>query len=413
MARDTALLVIYNPVCGHGQAKQIVDETVLPFLQEHGHTADKVVATTHAGHAGEILVQYLAERPEGPLTVVLCSGDGTLHEALDALQHAPPAAGSGRELLFALVPCGTANALYSSLFPPTPAQSEDIKNSILQSLRAVFVASTPRPLTLARTTVAGRTSIAAVVASTALHAAILHDSEALRAAHPGLDRFKLAAQQNIARWYHATATLHARAPAGIAPDSPLAPGVQAYDPARGAFVPCAGAGVAPDGQRVTLRGPFAYFLATANADRLEPAFRIAPHQATFPPLPASTPPGIDVVVLRPLRAPGVADESDAARARFAQIAMEVLGAAYRNGAHTAMRYGADGQVVEGQTEGDVVVEYFRCNGWEWTPVSVQAWSARCLTDEHARTTATRLLGSCVWMVRSCRWSREARLRARR
>ena len=75
------LLVIYNPVCGHGTAKELFERTVLPTLREHGKVPDRLEATTHEGHAGEIVRDFLdtlgAELEE--VTIILCSGDGTLH----------------------------------------------------------------------------------------------------------------------------------------------------------------------------------------------------------------------------------------------------------------------------------------------------------------------------------------------
>ena len=233
------LLAIYNPVCGNGNARTFFHDTVIPLLQQYGKRPSKIVETTHTGHAGQVLVDYLKE-VDGPLSVVLGSGDGTLHEIVCALdQHA--SAVQGRELGFVLVPCGTANALYSSLFPET-AQEIDSPQAKLKSIRAFLdAASSPSTrsitLTLARTTLTSAaadgnarssTSISVVVASTSLHASILHDSEALRAAHPGIERFKIAAQQNISRWYDAEVRL--------LPASASMP-VQMYDPSRREFVP--------------------------------------------------------------------------------------------------------------------------------------------------------------------------------
>jgi len=108
--------------------------------------------------------------------------------------------------------------------------------------------------------------ISIVVTSTALHAAILHDSEALRTSVPGTERFKLAAAQNGTTWYRACARL-------------LTP-VQRYDVNADAFVPVSGEEVT-----LELQGPFVYFLSTVNVDRLEPLFRIAPLQCALPPPP--------------------------------------------------------------------------------------------------------------------------------
>jgi hypothetical protein len=201
-----------------------------------------------------------------------------------------------------------------------------------------------------------------VVTSTALHASILHDSEALRATVPGIERFKLAAAQNATTWYRARVRL-------------LAP-VQRYDVASDAFVPVSV--VAPyegarNNKRSTgdgeppevLSGPFAYFLSTVNVDRLEPLFRIAPLQRALPP-PRGTR-TMDVLAVRPLRDPSLEGKSgDGERERFKERLWGMFGEAYQDGAHIHARYDAQDGNADGQQP---VVEYFRVGGWEWIPVS--------------------------------------------
>ena len=163
-------LIIVNPVCG--------DRSAPNFFADNVKIDGELVETTSAEHAGQVVAARLAS--ESPLTVVLGSGDGTLHDIINAL-HPQPAA-----VNFVLVPCGTANALYSSLFP-----GQDDK---LLSLDAFVSAKPPIPLSLATTTIASKVSVSSVVVSTSLHASILHDSEALRAAHPGIERSVLCAK---------------------------------------------------------------------------------------------------------------------------------------------------------------------------------------------------------------------------
>ncbi|PSR75122.1 hypothetical protein PHLCEN_2v9307 [Hermanssonia centrifuga] len=355
------LLVVYNPVCGHGTARTFFQETVIPLLQEHGHHPDKIQETTHEGHAGDVVVEFL-KSAAGPVSIVLGSGDGTLHEIICAL-HAAPSPESRRKITFALIPCGTANALYSSFFPSSASnQAPPTKLESLHSLLGLNSPSAPRPITLAITTFpssstavdAKRSSISAVVTSTALHASILHDSEALRATHPGIERFKIAAQQNITRWYHATVRL---LPAG---DS-----IQVYDRSTDTFVPYPQVASEVAGP-ADIHGPFAYFLSTVNVDRLEPLFRIAPLQTSLPPpLPPAT---LDIVIVRPSRDKLVKAESTSDRELFAGKCMTVLGAAYRDGAHVKMAYDSSGEIVEDEgAESGSVVEYYRCGGWEWIP----------------------------------------------
>ncbi|KJA27277.1 hypothetical protein HYPSUDRAFT_35117 [Hypholoma sublateritium FD-334 SS-4] len=309
-------LIIVNPVCG--------DRSAPAFFADNVALDGERIETTSAEHAGQAVVARLAS--ESPLTVVLGSGDGTLHDIINAL-HPQPAAVS-----FVLVPCGTANALYSSLFP-----GQDDK---LLSLRAFVSAKPPLPLSLATTTIAAKVSVASVVVSTSLHASILHDSEALRAAHPGIERFKLAAQQNSTKWYRARVRLHPAA---------AQTAVELYDPATRAFRP----------GPAELAGPFVYFLTTVNVDRLEPAFRITPRARDAPPGTC------DVVVIRPLRAPDGATPDV-----FAATTWAALTAAYNDGAHLDLTY----------PDGTPIVEYLRCGAWEWIPDVADADAHLVCTD---------------------------------
>ncbi|KAJ3558056.1 hypothetical protein NM688_g1134 [Phlebia brevispora] len=343
------LFVIYNPVCGRGEATRLFNDTVIPLLKEHGREPDKVEVTTHAGHAGDLVIDFL-QSAKGPVSIVLGSGDGTLHEILYAFQAARTTGYIG-DVNLALVPCGTANALYSSLFPP---QSADAQPDVLLSLHMLLSESpSTRPLTLAITSLEApggdepQSSISAVVTSTALHASILHDSEALRAAHPGIERFKMAAQQNITRWYSASVR--------------FLPPCSIYRATDNQFVPC---------DTTDFAGPFVYFLSTVNVDRLEPFFRITPLHAIIPPPARPEPPTLDVVVVRPLRDKSIHDNSLDSREQFSRKCMTVLGGAYQDGAHVKMTYGEGDQVSQGGGQGEEsVVEYIRCRGWEWVPDS--------------------------------------------
>lgn len=342
------LIVVYNPVCGDRNGTQLTTGTILPLLNSHGLPPDKVAETEYRGHAGTLLLSYISgltpsQRAEG-ITLVLISGDGTLHEIVNALHDARAKQdGPFPNLRIVLIPAGTANALHASFFPPSASDTEP---KLLSSL-LTFLSATPRllPLTLALTTISAPegtpapTVISAVVTSTSLHAAILHDSEALRASVPGIERFKIAAAQNATTWYRARARL-------------LDP-VQRYDVASGAFVaqePC------------ELLGPFAYFLSTVNVDRLEQQFRITPLQRSLPPPHGAQ--TMDVLVVRPLRDPSLeGKDGEAEREKFKERVWSAIGGAYQDGAHIHARYDS----LDGQAEGTPVVEYFRVGGWEWIP----------------------------------------------
>jgi Diacylglycerol kinase catalytic domain len=374
------LIVIYNPASGDRTAAKLTTDTIIPLLATHNVNPDKVAATEYVGHAGELILSYIDSLAPStstePITLILVSGDGTLHEIVNALHSArSKQEGSFPSLRVALVPGGTGNALHSTFFPPSTS-STATEPTLLASLLS-FLSATPHliPLTFAHTTISSSPPassdlrnphkfpftassrsassdvdvISAVVTSTALHAAILHDSEALRASVPGVERFKLAAEQNATTWYRGSLNL-------------LAP-VQQYDVNTGILIDL----VREDevGGPMGLVGPFAYFLSTVNVDRLEPLFRIAPLQRTMPPLPdAHT---MDVLVVRPLRdisLEGKCDEET--REKFKERVWGVLNTAYQDGAHIKARYDSP----DGKMKGTPVVEYFRVGGWQWIPVSL-------------------------------------------
>ncbi|KAJ7489967.1 ATP-NAD kinase-like domain-containing protein [Mycena galericulata] len=355
-----ALLVLYNPVCGDSTAKSFFDAHVLPRLESSGKVVDQLVATEHPGHAGKILVDFL-EKHNGEVVVVLGSGDGTLNECITTLsstQFTGARAGSPPRVVFVLVPAGTANALYSTLFPP-PADGTLDAAYRLKSIDSFLAGSKTIPITLAITTLSSPPSarkrpqarISAVVVSTCLHASILKDSEALRKEMPGLERFKVAAEQNSKTWYNSWVKLL---------PAPVAEVVQIYDPSTKSFVDH------PESDEedpiVDMYGPFSYFLATVNVDRLEPAFMISPLASRIPPTEAVC----DLVVVRPYRSPKVSTDTPDTRDAFVPTLWKVLGAAYHNGSHVDLKYNEKGEIT---TEGDgpSVVEYIRCGGWEWIP----------------------------------------------
>ncbi|KAF8553395.1 hypothetical protein OG21DRAFT_1464151 [Imleria badia] len=355
-----SLLVIYNPVCGDSTAEQFFHTHVIPRLHAADRIPTEIFRTRGPGDAGIEVLNFL-NRYKGDITVVLGSGDGTLHEIVNHLAFANTGMRdddqSFRAIHFVLVPCGTANALYASFFRPAPSQKMVAYK--LQSLEAFLGAPTSKPLTLSLTSLLGphhgqgdpRPVASIVVTSTALHAAILKDSEKLRKEIPGIERFKVAAQQNILKWYASHVKLLPTPSSGV---------VHIYDPGKGDFVPC-GHSNASDSP-LDVPGPFAYFLSTVNVDRLEPEFRINPMISTSPPMDTS----MDVVIVRPQRDPTFTLDTPQAREKFVQKIVAVLTTAYRDGIHINLRYSENGDITE-SGGGNTVVECFRCGGWEWIP----------------------------------------------
>jgi len=359
-------LVIYNPVGGDSTAKQFVEAHLLPLLKTSDVPIAKIVETDHAGHAGTVAFEFVDSAVAGPSDIIVASGDGTIHEIISTIALAPSyknrPADNPAQVNLVLVPCGTANALYSSLFLPKP--DDDPVQYKLRGIHAFIKKAKRIPLTLAitdiLTTPSGKGSapvqekatVSAVVTSTALHASILHDSEALRKEIPSIERFKVAAYQNITRWYGGSAKLLPSKSTGV---------VEIWNPFDKEFVPHAESN--EDNPYVDIDGPFAYFLSTVNVDRLEPTFQITPLVTSEPRTGAF----LDVVVVRPYRDTSLSGlEAEEERKQFAEKSGEVLKAVYQSGNHINLRYGSTGKIVS-EGEGELVVEYFRCGGWEWTP----------------------------------------------
>jgi diacylglycerol kinase family enzyme len=95
----TPLLVIINPVCGSGNGKEFVHEHVLPLLKPTPPTS--VFETDRAQHAGELVLGFLKKNNIRAVTVVIASGDGTVHEIINTVQEI---AGEPYEIDFVLVP---------------------------------------------------------------------------------------------------------------------------------------------------------------------------------------------------------------------------------------------------------------------------------------------------------------------
>jgi hypothetical protein len=259
---------------------------------------------------------------------------------------------------------GTANALYASLFAFCPNADVSSPSYKLQSVHAYLATAVPRPLTIMTTTFYSpgsppRESIrSAVVTSTSLHASILHDSERLRAQYPSIERFKIAAQENISRWYSAKVKL-----LPLLEADPSGSRLLQYCIKESSFIPV-------DSYQADklLDGPFSYFLSTANVDRLEPEFCITPLHARFP----ASSPCMDIVLIRPKRDASLEMLENPNEAFSAKVG-KVLGGAYTAGSHVDMVHDGQGGVKKAETEeeGLPVVEYFRCGGWEWTPVKTR------------------------------------------
>ncbi|WWC64016.1 uncharacterized protein I303_106622 [Kwoniella dejecticola CBS 10117] len=368
------LHLIVNPVAGHGKASEFVNSTVLPIL-ENFSTQYEIHTTTSPGNAGVIGKRLASTQGNGTVQVAIVGGDGTFHEFIEGVNQI-----EGVRWEVVLFPFGTANALFSSLFPPSgsldkyqavidtlPSAPVQETAHQLSSLFSFLSKSSPVNLPITRTTITSTSEqhhekiVSHVLLSTSLHASILHDSEALRETHPGVERFKNAAQQNASKLFYATVSLESGA------------NVEQWDPRIDKWVqpftttqPSEGEGV------VRIEGPFSYFLSTSTVDRLEPTFVISPltQLGQFNDAQGY----VYVTIIRPLRDPLITTtQPEERKAKLSARAFEVVGQAYANGNHVNLTLPLKGDKLklelENKGEGEPVVEVFRCTSFAWTPSS--------------------------------------------
>ncbi|KAF8682270.1 Sfi1 spindle body protein [Rhizoctonia solani] len=366
------MLIISNPASGHKNGPQFIENYILPLLNKY-HVSFKLETTNAPKHAGELAKDYLQSLSNAKnATILVSGGDGTIHEVINALYGRLGSRDSNHvwpKLQLILVNSGTANALYHSIYPTEassdilhfvretlPTADAEVANGLQSVVAYLRRTGSTRPLALARTVIRAqdgserKSLLSIVVASTALHANLLHTSEELRAAIPGVERYTEAAKQNIHKWSHATVRF--KPPLSGKP-------ILLFDPASDEFVETAT-------KELSIDGPFAYFLSTVNVDRLESGFVITPLASKIKP-DADV---MDIVVIQPLNSPQVSGDTEEERAKFAQILMGSMGAA-RSATHTHLRYNREKNSSEGPSEsadGPLVVQYYRCGGWEWMPL---------------------------------------------
>lgn len=226
--------------------------------------------------------------------------------------------------------------------------------------------------------------ITSVVSSAALHAAILLDAEELRTSHPGIERFKIAAQKNSTIWWNGKLKLSSGEAEGGK--------VEKYDSQSKSFVELQEG----DEGRI-LEGPFCY-LVSSLVSRFESNFvgkflpfssfssksnpSLTPLSPLVAPLrsstsllpPSSIAPSIDLILIRPLRDPQTFTQSHSTSAStstseaakgFVSKVWGVLGGMYKGGSHIDARFEQEGEGEKG--EGEEIVEYFRCTGFSWEP----------------------------------------------
>lgn len=163
------MLIISNPKAGDGQSSQFIREKVIPLLEHLKQPSEgeiQVVETQAAGDAGNIAYSYLQEVHQDQTAIIVISGgDTSVHEVLNRI------ATEDRKVTLIIVPSGTANALYHSLFPPNQRDAfkakftEQVKQEFLSlneqdqlklySVAHFLLKDEPIEMTLTRTSVVG------------------------------------------------------------------------------------------------------------------------------------------------------------------------------------------------------------------------------------------------------------------
>ncbi|KAG8875996.1 hypothetical protein FRC20_002560 [Serendipita sp. 405] len=372
------MLIISNPYSGDKSGDKFLRETVVPLLERHGNGLVMDFKQTNGpGHAGELASDYLRSHGTGNIPIIMVSGgDTTIHEVFNGPGIATSSIKTKAEII--LVPSGTANAMYHSLFPPSRVNEflgglrEELINDLkafpeeqgakLYSVLHFLDNQRTRNLQSTRTRVVGPDGgvihevVSCVVVSTSLHASILDVAEELRAEHPGIERFKIAAGRSIRQWSQADVKIHY--PYHI------------YDSSSQQFTlqtPPQDAADNPTRDVSIYSGPYAYFLTTTNVDRLEMQFRITPLATS---LPVRDDEWMELLMIRPSRDPSFSsagdwEGSEGIREQFAPKMMQILQGAYQDGAHVNMAYSATGGIVS--DEKNTVVEYLRVREWTWLP----------------------------------------------
>ncbi|KAJ9474554.1 ER lumen protein-retaining receptor [Pseudozyma hubeiensis] len=361
--------IIVNPASGSRLSQSLLEQHILPLLSSFPH---RVRSTESAGDAIRLGSEIVQDHPTASrLDVISIGGDGTTHELLNGLylnssNTFSSSLGSKVKVRLAIVPAGTANALYSAMYANLWTQElqtrvasaksiseleESVVEVMLKSVRSLVAEDEEKlwslPLMLNRLEEEGRGEtllVSHLVTSHALHAAILHDADTpqMRERYEGIERFKAAAQANATRWVRGSVTLNGRA----------GEGVERYSPAEKKFKP-----FEQGKEKVQLKGPFLYLNAMVT-DRLESSFLPAPLSGAFAtdglPLDA-----VDVVVIRPRRDRSLDSlGEDEAAIKFAESRLgKITVGMYSGGKHVDMVYGED----------EPVVEYFRCSGYVFTP----------------------------------------------
>lgn len=168
-AAFVSMLIISNPHAGDKSGPLVLKDVLLLLKRHQPSLVIDFKETTGPGDAGHIAVNYLRQlsstSDSKDAIILISGGDTTVHEVVDQLAKSAIKQPAG----VILIPSGTANALYHSLFPPKdcetflqnlpPAFQEEVKsldNNTVSKLYSVFFFlsnGSPRPLQSTRTSI--------------------------------------------------------------------------------------------------------------------------------------------------------------------------------------------------------------------------------------------------------------------
>jgi len=105
--------VIINPSSGNGNAIKIWDECQEKFLDKAGYKFHKIISA-YKNYCHDYIVDLPKEIMLKYTGIIICGGDGTVHEVVNGLLSRP----DREDLLYlaiGIIPAGTNNGLISSI----------------------------------------------------------------------------------------------------------------------------------------------------------------------------------------------------------------------------------------------------------------------------------------------------------
>ncbi|KAK9495369.1 ATP-NAD kinase-like domain-containing protein [Lipomyces doorenjongii] len=211
-ASRSQITVVNSSTAGAHRGRQVYDKLLQPLLQTLDITHEYIL-TSSASTISEFAASLSVRKSGLPHSVILLSGDTSIHELVNSLTPIS----STQSIILMLIPTGSGNALMTSLsrgsitsalfellhgkpiplnpfYVAFPGDSKEVIPPTTDDPNGKTVAlETPDSLSGARKI------FALVVASWGIHAALVGDSDSPEYRKLGNDRFKKAAEENLAR----------------------------------------------------------------------------------------------------------------------------------------------------------------------------------------------------------------------